>query len=104
MAERLPEGQGGGGYSLVACISHMTNDHASLSRWSTVPTHDRDTHLQHLGAHYAFPTYYIKNWVCLSCLRLGTGGWGAQQQNSIQQWRTRAKVLCENISVVIVLV
>ena len=37
-------------YSFVACLSHLTIDHASLSRRSTVPTPDR--HLQHLGAHF----------------------------------------------------
>ena len=37
-------------YSLVACLSHLTIDHASLSIPSTVPTPNR--HLQHLGAHY----------------------------------------------------
>ena len=34
---------GGGGYSSVACLSHLTIDHASLSRRSTVPTPNRDT-------------------------------------------------------------
>ena len=33
---------GGGGYSFVACLSHLTIDHSSsLSRWSTVPTRNR---------------------------------------------------------------
>ena len=34
---------GPGPYSFVACISHLTSDHASLSRRSIVPTPDRDT-------------------------------------------------------------
>ena len=42
----------GGGYSLVACLSHLTIGHASLSRRSTVPTPNR--HLQHSGAHLIF--------------------------------------------------
>ena len=33
----------GGAYSLVACLSHLTIDHASLSRRSTVPTPNRST-------------------------------------------------------------
>ena len=36
-------GEGGGGYSFVACLSYLTIDHASLSRWSTVPTPSRHT-------------------------------------------------------------
>ena len=36
-------GGGGMGYSFVACLSHLTVDHASLSRQSTVPTPNRDT-------------------------------------------------------------
>ena len=34
---------GGGVYSFVACFSHLTVDHESLSRRSTVPTSSRDT-------------------------------------------------------------
>ena len=34
---------GGGGYSLVACLSQLTIDHSSLSRRSTVPSPNRDT-------------------------------------------------------------
>ena len=50
-----------GGDSFVAClVGHLTIDHASLSRRSTVPTPDRGTDLQHLGAHYAFSMYYLK--------------------------------------------
>ena len=37
------EGGGGAGYSSVACLSHMTIAHASLSKRGTVPTLDRDT-------------------------------------------------------------
>ena len=32
-----------GAYSFVACLSHLTIDHEPRSRWSTVPTRDRDT-------------------------------------------------------------
>ena len=45
-------GWGEGGCSFVACLSHFTIDHASLSRRSTVPTRNR--HLQRLGAHRVF--------------------------------------------------
>ena len=34
---------GGGAYSFVACLSHLTIDDASLLRRSTVPTPNRDT-------------------------------------------------------------
>ena len=34
---------GEGAYSFVACLSHLTVDHASLSRRSTVPAPNRDT-------------------------------------------------------------
>ena len=33
----------GGEYSFVSCLSHLTIDHASLSRRSTIPTPNRDT-------------------------------------------------------------
>ena len=42
-----------GAYSFVACLSHLTIEHASLSRWRTVPTRDK-RHLRHLGVHYVF--------------------------------------------------
>ena len=32
----------GGVYSLIACLSHLVVDHASLSRQITVPTPDRN--------------------------------------------------------------
>ena len=48
-----PWGGGGGGDSFVACLSHVTVDHASLSRRSTVPTANRK-HLQHLCALSTF--------------------------------------------------
>ena len=55
----------GGAYSFVARLSHLTTDHASLSRRSIVPTPDRD--IQHLGAHYVFAMYYFEVYVfCLS--------------------------------------
>ena len=34
---------GGGRYLFVACLRHLTNDHASFSRRSTIPTPTRDT-------------------------------------------------------------
>ena len=40
------QGEKGGAYSFVACLSHLTiplTTHASLSRRSTVPTPNRDT-------------------------------------------------------------
>ena len=46
-------GQGGGGYSSVACLKHLTIDHASVSSRSTVTTRSKG-HLQHLGAHCVF--------------------------------------------------
>ena len=39
----VDRGGWGGAYSFVACLSHLTIDHASLSRRSTVPTPNRDT-------------------------------------------------------------
>ena len=35
-------GGGGGGVLVVACLSHLTIDHESLLRRSTVPTPNRD--------------------------------------------------------------
>ena len=52
---------GGGAYSFVACLSHSTIDHASLSRRSTVPSTvptPNKRHLQHLGAQYDFLLYF----------------------------------------------
>ena len=40
---RRRAGGGGGAYSFVACLCHLTIDHASLSRRSAVPTPNRDT-------------------------------------------------------------
>ena len=51
--ENAGKWRGGGVGSFVACLSHLTTNHASLARRSTVPTPNR--HLQQLGAHYAFP-------------------------------------------------
>ena len=45
----MSQGRGGGGeggrgaYSFVACLSHLTNEHASLSRRGIVPSPNRDT-------------------------------------------------------------
>ena len=36
-------GEGGGAYSFVACLRHLTIDHASLPRRSTAPTPNKDT-------------------------------------------------------------
>ena len=63
-------------YLFVACLSYLNIDQASLSRWSTVPTPNRDTSniwalsrfLQHL---------LLLNTFCLYCLLpiwLSTGG------------------------------
>ena len=43
-------GGGEGAYSFVACLSHLTIDHASLSRRSTVPTPNRDTPTSNIWA------------------------------------------------------
>ena len=48
----------------VDCLSHLTIDHASLSRRSTVPRHN--DYLQHLGVHYVCSTYYIQKMFILS--------------------------------------
>ena len=45
--------------SFVACLSHLTIDHDSLSIRITVRTPDR-RHLQHLGARYVSSVNYIK--------------------------------------------
>ena len=45
-ASRPPSAGGGGGGALssaVACLGHLTIDHAFLARRSTVPTPNRDT-------------------------------------------------------------
>ena len=55
---------GGGAYSFVACLSHLTIGHASLSRRSTAPTPNRDTS-NILGAHYVF-SLCSKGTFCLS--------------------------------------
>ena len=54
---------GGGAYSFVACLSHSTIDHASLSRRSTVPTPNRDTNIWALITFFSI--YYIETF-CLS--------------------------------------
>ena len=53
----------GGGYSFGACVSHLTIEHAFLSRRSTVPTPNR--HFEHLGAHHVL-SIYCKETFCLS--------------------------------------
>ena len=40
-SRRLERIRRGGAYSFVACLNHLTIDHASLSRRSTVPTPNR---------------------------------------------------------------
>ena len=52
--------------ALVICLGRLTINHASLSRWSTVPAPNK-RHLPHLGAHYGFSVYYV-------------GGGGGQEQ------------------------
>ena len=52
---------------MVACLSHLTIDHASLSRRSTVPTPNK-RHLQHLGAHYVFFRMFHRNVLLISSL------------------------------------
>ena len=47
---------GRGAYSFVACLSHLTIDHASPSGRSTVPTPNGNTS-KHLGAHFVFFPY-----------------------------------------------
>ena len=49
------------GDATQVCLSHLTIDHASLSRRSTVPTPNR--HLQHLGAHYRLVQAYNPNFL-----------------------------------------
>ena len=50
------EGRGGGAYSFVSCLSHLTIDHSSsLSRRSTVPSPDRD--ISNISALSAFLPY-----------------------------------------------
>ena len=61
---------GGGGvevaaYLLVACLSHSTIDHASLSRRSIVPTLDEDP-FKLSGAHYVF--FHVLHRKCLLTL------------------------------------
>ena len=53
---------GGGGYSFAdACLSHLTVDHASLSRRSTVPTPNKDTsNIWGLTTPFPYTRYYIK--------------------------------------------
>ena len=50
--------QGGGRTHLLLALSHLTIDHACLSRRSTVPTPNR--HTSNLGAHDIFPICYIE--------------------------------------------
>ena len=61
---RVGTGRRGEAYSFVACLGHLTIDHASLSRWSTVPNPNRETS-NIMGAHYASSTHYTEA-VCLS--------------------------------------
>ena len=53
-------------YSLVTCFSHLTTDHASLSRRSTVPTPNRDT--SNVWALVTFFSIYYTKTVCLSAI------------------------------------
>ena len=60
-------GRGGGAYSFVGCLSHLTIDHASLPRRSTVPTSNK-RHLQQFGAHYVFFPMYYRDTFCFRIL------------------------------------
>ena len=53
----------GGGLNFISCFSHLTIDHASRSKRSTVPTPNRDT--SNIGALNTFFPCYIET-VCLS--------------------------------------
>ena len=54
----------GGAYPLVACLSHVIIDHASLSRRSTGPTPNRD--ISNIWALITLLPYYYTETVCLS--------------------------------------
>ena len=47
----------GGAYTFVACLRHLTTDHAFLSRRSTAGT-TLNIHLRHLGAQYGSSVDY----------------------------------------------
>ena len=53
-------GWGGGCTHLLLACSHVTIDHASLSRRGTVPTPSRDIS-NILGAHYVSSIHYMKS-------------------------------------------
>ena len=53
------------GVVMVACLSHLTVDNASLSRQSTVPTPNRDTS-NVWALNTLFPCMYYTKTVCLS--------------------------------------
>ena len=53
------EGGGEGAYSFVAGLSHLTGDHASLSRRSTVPTRNGET--SNVWALITFLPYITRN-------------------------------------------
>ena len=60
----MESGGGGGAYSFVACLSHLTIDHASLSIRSTVPTPNRDTsNMWTFTTFLPYTRYYIET-VC----------------------------------------
>ena len=59
-------GERGGAYSFVACLSHLTIDHASLSRRSTGPTPNR-----HTSNIWALSTLF-------PCMGSGGGGIGRE--------------------------
>ena len=54
---------GGGAYPFVACLSHLTIDHASLSRRDTVPTPNRDT--SNIWALISFFRCYLESFLLI---------------------------------------
>ena len=64
------ERRGGRGRAIVACLSNLTIDHATISRWSTVPPDRNTSNIWVLGT---FPPsiafrFFLVFLSCLSCL------------------------------------
>ena len=55
----------GGAVSFVACLGHLTIDHARIPFETEHRSYSSERHLQHSGAHYASSMYYMEI-VCLS--------------------------------------
>ena len=68
-------GEERGGVLVCCCLGHLTVDHASLSRWSTVPTPNRDT--SNIWALLLFSIYSIK----ISCLSYSSAGGERVREN-----------------------